>query len=390
MLILGINIYLMKKLNTYYLKSLAILLISLFLFITSGCDLDSNTYSLFNNYFRSPEKCLLNSYADYIQTVSSTDFPLTTFRENSRLDKKPVYAQKIQSDHDLQFFPATLWQVYALNGKPEWKRLAENYSTPFYQDTISEKMSNGEVIQNVYLTPFLVTRDQSYKSSLLDVLSVYISKTEENGEINGDASIYGTIHIEKLLENQLLLLASKETGDPIYKQLAKNNSEYIFNHFFQNQHSNELYYGLVNWKTIPLIKEMEELGSRDFYNLALIFYGFTILDKQQDNEKYHLLCVKLAEVFTTIFSENDDENASTNIEKDKIIRKIDLLSQTFVSLALSKLRGGSENQYRETSERIFNRVLDKLDQTSTKNDEQQSFRMYYYLFEYLKQKEITS
>jgi hypothetical protein len=47
-----------------------------------------------------------------------------------------------------------------------------------------------------------------------------------------------------------------------------------------------------------------------------------------------------------------------------------------------------ENNYDEISERIFDQVLDSLEETSLQ-DKQHSFRKYYYLFEYLKQKELN-
>jgi hypothetical protein len=140
---------------------------SLIVLLLGAC---TSNYSI-KKFFRSPEKRTLNLYTNYIKNISSAEFPLSSFKSNSKLCNQSIYAKKLLSNSNLQFFPATLWQVYALNSEPEWKEYAEDYSAVLYEEKISGQIKNGEIIQDVYLTPFLVTGENNYNSSLLKIVA---------------------------------------------------------------------------------------------------------------------------------------------------------------------------------------------------------------------------
>jgi hypothetical protein len=190
-----------------------------------------------------------------------------------------------------------------------------------------------------------------------------------------DSDSLPEIDIEKLLENEFLFFASQQTGDPYYQELAFEQSDQIYQCHFQSKLSNELFYGLVNWNTPPQIEELEKLDSYDFYCLSLSFYGFAILFNEKGDEKYGSSAVRLARLFTNIF---EGDNL-------KIRENLDLTSRSLICLAMSWMSDGSEINYKETSERFFKSILADLDLWPSVEDQQYSFRMYYYLFECLKQ-----
>jgi hypothetical protein len=374
----------MEEMKKYHLRNFRAICTIVIVFILSGCNSNRIKTSSIMDYFRSPEKRVFNLYTNYINDISTPYFPLASFQSNPDLFKQPDYAKKLQSDNNLQFFPATLWQVYSLNRKSKWKDIADNYYRLLQEEGVFGKSVNGELIQNTFLTPFLITGDQKYNSALLKVLADYISEAEDKGEL-GCTDKDGDIGIEKLLENQLLLFATNETGDPVYRELALNNSEQIFNSYFQNNQSKDFYNGLVNWNTIPDITEMQELTSQDFYNLTYCFYGFTAIGNEMGIKKYHSISEKLADVYINIFK--DIDNTSTKNPNGLIVNKVDMVSQALICLTLYNLNDSSENKYKETSEKIFNNILDSLNNAQNQQADQQSFRLYYYLFEYLKQKQ---
>lgn len=369
----------------YYFKSPAVTLVAALLFMITACHSDNRKDASFKNRFRSSEKRVLDSFTNYIHSISSPDFPLASFKSNSDLYQKPVYTQRIQYDNNVQLFPAILWQIYALSEKTKWKHMAENYSAVLSQDHMLEKLTEVEAIQYVYLSRYLADRNQTNKSSLLDILSQYISKNEIDKEQNCVSNTNDKVCIEQLLENQLLFFASKETGDPVYAQLAQRHSEFVFERYFRNSRSNELYYELAHCETIPNANELDALSSEDFYHLAIIFYGFTILDNQKENERYHLLCVRLAELFSSIFNDIGSEGASAKKRQELIVKKMGVLSKTLVCLALNKLHDRSENAYKETAESIFHHILDELNRPKDEKNEQYTSRLYYYLFEFIRQ-----
>ena len=351
----------------------------------SGCHSDNKNYLSLKNKFRSPEDLVLDSFNKYVHAISSPDFPLASFKSNTGLYKKTVYTRKIQHEKNLQFFPAILWQIYAINGKTKWKHIAENYTSVLYQDHIMENLSCDEAILYVYLAHYVADPGLENKASLLNGLSQYIAKHEANKDLNCDSQTNGILCIERLLENHLLFFASKETGDPVYIRLAQKNSELIYNHYFQREHSNELYHELASGKAIPAPDMLRNLSSEDLYHLAIIFYGFTILDKQQKNERYHVLCVRLANLFASILRDIDVEYTIAKTQKDSIREKVDILSKTLICLALNNLHDKAENHYQEIAEKTFYQILVQLNQPDEDQIGQYSSRLYYYLFEFFKQ-----
>ncbi|MCK4923186.1 MAG: hypothetical protein KAS71_19195, partial [Bacteroidales bacterium] len=67
-----------------------------------------------------------------------------------------------------------------------------------------------------------------------------------------------------------------------------------------------------------------------------------------------------------------------------ITGKVDFMSQALVCLSFQNLKSSLENQYKEMAEIIFESILDDMEKPDISNRHQYSFRMYYYLFEYLK------
>ena len=335
--------------------------------------------------FCSAEDLVLKSFNNYLQTISSPDFPLASFKTNLGLHQNPVYIQKIQSDKNLQLFPAILWQIYALTGKTEWKHIAENYTSAIDQDHIVEKLTDTEEILYVYLSRYSVEGGADDKTSLLNILSQYLVKNEANSELHCDSTTKAKFCIERLLENDLLFFASKETGDPVYAQLAQKNSEFIYTHYFQDKNFNELYYELAHGNENPSAYLLNQLTSKDFHHLSIIFYGFTILDNQQKNERYHSLCLRLADLFASIFENTDTEYISTSTQQSPIAEKVDALSKTLICLALNKLKDSSENHYQEIATKTVCQTLERMSRSDEDQYRQYSSSLFYNLFTFFNQ-----
>ena len=347
--------------------------ILLILLVLPACNSEqSNSFQVRNKLF-SPARRITKSYINYIEAINGLGIPILSNKAVADRNSKSSLTQRFQSDENLQYFPATLWQVYSFTESSEWKDLAENFSEIIQTSLITSEPVNAELIQNVYLTPYLVTGDRKYYNILMESLTRQISASEAVSALACKYEDEIENCIEKLLENQLLFFASRETGDPFYRELALKQSEHIFQLYFQNNLSNELFYGLANWMTLPGIEELEKIDTRDLYILSMSFYGFTILCKEVGYTMYGTTTEKLAKVFTTIF-ESKNQDISDNL---------DLISKTLVCLAMSNMSSGSDDLYSETSRKILKSLIVDLDQSPKASDQQYSFRMYYYLFECL-------
>lgn len=343
-------------------------------------DLESRNYTADLN-IGVAEKRVLESYDGYMEVLSEEGVPLPRFGRKMELHLNNSFTKHVSEDANLRYLPATLWQVYALTGVNDWKQMAENYTEVLSTSIFPHRQIDGELIQNSLMTPFEITGDSKYYSLILESLSTYLSFEEQK-----DENFYYS-DLEKLLENPLLFFASERTGDPVYKDLAIQQSDKIFTEHFQSDASKELYFGIVNWEKLPGISELESLESEDFYFLALCMYGFTILYNERGSDKYYESVVRLAEIFSTVFEEGESSgspSADDELMKKQIRNKVDLISRVMICLAYSNLAEGQTLMQKEICESIFMSVLDMLDAKPNSNDKQYSFRLYYYLMEYLK------
>jgi hypothetical protein len=348
-------------------------LIWLFLLVLPSCiSEDANSFQV-RKQLISAERRITKSYINYLHAIDSSGIPLLSYQYTADQNNKSIFTQRFQTDKNLQYLPATLWQLSAFDGK--YKYLAENISDIIHKSHLTYEPGNAELIRNAFLTPYIITGDHRHYKIFIESLNQQISASEAEVELASDSDSLPEIDIEKLLENEFLFFASQQTGDPYYQELALEQSDQIYHCHFQSKLSNELFYGVTNWNTPPQIEELEKLGSYDFYKLSMSFYGFAILFNETGDQKYGSSAVRLARLFTNIF---EGDNL-------KIKENLDLTSRSLICLAMSWMSDGSEINYKETSERIFKSILADLDLWPSVEDPQYSFRMYYYLFECLKQ-----
>lgn len=377
----------MKLLLSRYIQpSIAFILSAWIILGIAGCHANNKKYLPIGNEFCSAEDMALSSFHNYLHVISSPDLPLGSFSTDLGLHENPLYIKRVQYDKNLQLFPAVLWQIYALTGETEWKRMAENYTAVIHQEDIVTKLVDTEEILHVYRSRYSVEGGANDRSLLLKSLSRYLIKSEANSELHGGSN--PTLCIERLLENELLFFASRETGDPVFARLAQKNSEYIYKHYFQNKDFNELYYKLANGKTDPSAYMLDQLSSQDFYHLSIIFYGFTILDSQQKNERYHLLCLRLANLFVSIFENADTEYDSVQTHQGSIAGKVDALSRTLTCLAFNKLSDTAGKQYQEIATRTVCHTLEKMSQSDDDQYRQYSSSLFYNLFAFFNQNDL--
>lgn len=336
--------------------------IFLLLLVLPSCEPESGHFLSLNRRFTSPSKIITKSYTNYLDAINDSSFPSSSLG--------------FQEDINLHFLAGTLWQVYSLDGSLEWKTLAEKFSEIIVKSRINYENGTGELLHAAFLTPYKITGDQNFYTSIIEFLNQQISASES--EVSVDLVSKGSVepNVEKLMENELLFFASHETGDPVYRELALEFTEEVYQHHFQNSISNEVFYGLANWNTLPRITDIRKLNNDDFNCLSICFYGFTTLYDEVGYEKYGNTAKKLAGLFSSVF------------EGDNIIvkDKMDLTSRALVYLAQSRLTEieDSEQTFAKSSDRILKSIMHDLEAKPDPENQEYSFRMYYYLFECIK------
>ncbi len=332
----------------------------------------------------STENRLVDSYLKYVEKVSTLEslqdvFQLTT-KSNSVVD----FARIIESKPDLLFYPATLWQMSEFDATKDFQQYAINFTEGIQSADSETCLLNGEVIHGVFLTPYKLNKNKEFLEPIVKMLSRYISKCEHSLALNrGKVS---NVNIDLLLENKVLFFATKQTGDPGFRNFALENSSYLYKTYFRNDLRM-----LSVLKNDFLDEHFESLTNEDFYILAVGMYGFVSMYEETGMIEYLEFSKKIAFLFEKIF---DSENYSLNQEtKQKVEEKIDLLSRSMVCLGLFNLSVYTEKSFEDISSEIYLKTLRELELKAKEKtnfnsiDMNYSFRLFYYLFEYELQKQ---
>jgi len=377
------------KVNVRHFQSCRILIVGIIsVLLIAGCN--SGSKNKFWSIAKSnTENRLTKVYLNYINSISSSDFPINSFQSNSDLPNNKEFCSRIKTNKDLFYFPTTLWQMYSLNDKADWKKFALNYTSSFNGIDSSKIFSNGQNIQNLLLTPYLISGSQNYYSAMMRSLKTYLAETGGESERDSISVPENVIPISKLLENQLLFFAFNETGDPVYKSLALKNTDLIANLYFKNLQIEK--FKIEPKENVDFRIDSCSLNDHTkiaYSDLAIGLYGFRYMYVETGIEKYRNLYRNIELIFDWVFNKAND--SSLNITINSSSPKLNLFTQTLICLALIDNDGQSESDFSETSDDIYKHILDILENDKKLNGYSPSLRLFYYLFEYERKKQNLS
>ena len=154
------------------------LLTFLILLLLPSCTSEQGKPLQLKNRFISPERTITRSYINYIEAINRSGIPVSSCQANTDQNHKEIIARKFQTDKDLQYFPATLWQLYAIDGNSKWKSNAESLNEIIQMPDVAYQSGNGELIQDAFLTQYRITGDRKYYKILIESLNQQISDSE--------------------------------------------------------------------------------------------------------------------------------------------------------------------------------------------------------------------
>jgi len=311
---------------------------------------------------------LADAYRNYLKHLNLSTSAFEASGAGSMLDIESGFKQDLNQDPNLLYFPPTLWQMYAVTRDKKWEALAEKLENLIVQNDAVDSSVDPDAYLTMLYHAYLHSRNLKSLTLLLKALSEIISPAENAFSLDSLPRLSEKMAMEKLLINEVLFFASRETGDPVYRNFALQNSELVYNNFFL---ADSL-----------MVGEGSLLQVSEIRKLAIGFYGFSYLFKETGMEKYQTLSHRLADEFIRIFSHA--ENDSGKETEGCINSEKDLVTQALVAVTLFDLGEMPENSYREASSQIFQHILAALSQDSNATEPQSSFVLFYYLFEYEK------
>lgn len=210
------------------------------------------------------------------------------------------------SDWCSGFFPGELWLLYEYSMDEKWKEKAEEYTSFIEQEKFNtEDHDMGFRMMCSFGRGYELTKNATYREILIQSANSLITRFNETV---GCLSSWDTqqwqypVIIGNMVNLELLFWASKETGDPVYYNIAvKHANTTLENHFREDNSS----YYVVSYDTITgnVLEKQTKQGYSDesawSRGQAWGLYGYTMVYRETGEGIYYQQAEKIAKFILT-------------------------------------------------------------------------------------------
>lgn len=207
------------------------------------------------------------------------------------------------------FYPGTLWLMYDLTKDDSWKKEATTFTNLLESE--QNNSSNHDIgfkMMSSYGLGYKLTKNEKYRDVLIQSAKTLISRFNENvgcirsWDHHKDKWEYPVI-IDNLMNLELLFWASKETGDPVYSNIANTHLKTTIKNHFRNDYST---YHVVSYDTISGAANFKGTH-QGFANEscwargeAWALYGYTMAYRETKNPEFLKQAEKVANYIINI------------------------------------------------------------------------------------------
>lgn len=255
--------------------------------------------------------------------ASKVEKSLEAMRVNGQIDytKDPKDILKGQTNWNLQkntpdawtwgFWPGILWMDYQYTKDDKIKTEATNFmnSLEYLSERPAYDHDLGFLVFLSYEKAYNSTGNQAYKQVIINTsdklaglfnpkIGTILSWPRE-AVGNGRYKPHNTI-IDNMINLEMLFWASKESGDPKYKEIAISHANTTMAHHFRKDYSS-YHVALYDTLTGKFIKGVTNQGYSDNSMWARgqswAIYGYTMCYRETGNKQYLDFAQKVAEVY---------------------------------------------------------------------------------------------
>lgn len=218
--------------------------------------------------------------------------------QEGRLPRTYENGQDVSSDSRWWcsgFFPGTLWYLYENSRNPEVLNYARMYTDRVEREKYTTNNHDvGFMLYCSFGNGFRLTGDEHYKDVLLTGARSLATRYKphigliRSWDHNKENWQYPVI-IDNIMNLELLLWASKQSGDSVFKEISLSHADKTIAYHFRPDYSS---YHVVSYDTItaqPHLRQThqgyadESAWSR---GQAWGLYGYTYLYRETNNERY--------------------------------------------------------------------------------------------------------
>ena len=193
------------------------------------------------------------------------------------------------------FYPGILWLVYELSGKETLKTEATYYTDLL--ETEKFNASNHDIgfkMMSSYGNAYRLTGNSEYRKILIQAARTLITRFNENvgcirsWDHHKEKWSYPVI-IDNMMNLELLFWATRETGDPVFWNIAEKHAETTMKNHFRKDFST---YHVLSYDTVTadVIAKNTYQGYRDescwSRGEAWALYGYTMVYRETRNPMY--------------------------------------------------------------------------------------------------------
>lgn len=248
----------------------------------------------------------LSQQLDYLVVNSANDSMVPRSFENGKYD---LVTQK---DWCCGFPAGSYWYMYELTGDKKWEQIATENTVKL--DGVQYRTNShdlGFMVFCSYGNAYRITKNEDYKKVVIEASESLITRYDSTiGSIKswdwGKQWQFPVI-IDNMMNLEMLFWASKETGDPKYRDIAiAHANTTLANHFRENMSSVHV----VDYDTItghPVLKQTHQ-GLNDDSSWARGqawgLYGFAVCFRETGDVRYLDAAKKIA----AFIQENNPED----------------------------------------------------------------------------------
>ncbi|WP_372753498.1 glycoside hydrolase family 88 protein [Mariniflexile sp.] len=187
------------------------------------------------------------------------------------------------------FYPGVLWNMYRLTGDKQWKEKAELYTALLTSEQYNSSNHDlGFKMMPSFGLGYEATNNEAYKKVLIQAAKTLITRFNENvgcirsWDHNRDKWEFPVI-IDNLMNLELLFWASKETGNPVFYNIAVAHAKTTMRNHFRENYSSFHVVG-YNLETGAVISKNTHQGYADSSSWsrgqAWALYGYTMIYRE--------------------------------------------------------------------------------------------------------------
>nr|WP_288808438.1 alpha-L-fucosidase [uncultured Sphingobacterium sp.] len=209
------------------------------------------------------------------------------------------------------FWPGCLWYVFDYTGDDNWRNAALKWTNSLRQNQFNTNHHDiGFVMNCSYGNAYRLTGDTTFKAILIQSAKSLLTRFNPKvGAIkswdvfpswDGKHTYEFPVIIDNMMNLELLFLASKLSGDPIYRNVAIRHAETTLKNQYRPDFSS---YHVVNYDPDNgrVLSRETAQGFSDnsawARGQAWGLYGFTVMYRETKDQKYLEAAVKMADFY---------------------------------------------------------------------------------------------